>query len=115
MGAEYGRKPVGSGPYMVENFIGGEGFRLVPNPSYSGDYPATLKAIDFTVVPEDGSRMALLETGSADVVERVPPESMPAINASEERQGHQPAQHVLHQHGNGAARAARRCDACARR
>ena len=81
MGAEYGRKPVGSGPYMVEKFVGGEGFRLVPNPAYSGDYPATLKAIDFTVVPEDGSRMALLETGSVDVVERVPPESMPAINA----------------------------------
>lgn len=81
MGAEYGRKPVGSGPYMVEKFIGGESFRLVPNPTYSGDYPATLKAIDFTVAPEDGARMALLETGGVDVVERVPPESMPAINA----------------------------------
>ena len=73
--------PSAAGPYMVEKFVGGEGFRLVPNPAYSGDYPATLKAIEFTVVPEDGSRMALLETGSVDVVERVPPESMPAINA----------------------------------
>lgn len=81
MGAEYGRKPVGSGPYMVEKFVGGEGFRLVPNPSYVGDYPATLKAIDFVVVPEDGSRMALIETGQVDVVERVPPESMASINA----------------------------------
>lgn len=81
MGAEYGRKPVGSGPYKVEKFVGAEGFRLVPNPTYTGDYPATLNAIEFIVVPEDGSRMALLETGSVDVVERVPPESMPAINA----------------------------------
>ncbi|HEY5796974.1 MAG TPA: ABC transporter substrate-binding protein, partial [Bosea sp. (in: a-proteobacteria)] len=81
MGAEYGRKPVGSGPYKVDRFVGGEGFRLVPNPTYSGDYPATLKSIDFIVVPEDGSRMALLETGAADIVERVPPESMAAINA----------------------------------
>jgi peptide/nickel transport system substrate-binding protein len=81
MGAEYGRKPIGSGPYKVDKFIGGESFRLVPNPAYAGDFPATLKAIEFTVVPEDGSRMALLETDSVDVVERVPPESMPAINA----------------------------------
>jgi len=81
MGAEYGRKPVGSGPYKVDRFVGGEGFRLVPNPTYSGNYPATLKSIDFIVVPEDGSRMALLETGAADIVERVPPESMAAINA----------------------------------
>lgn len=81
MGAEYGRKPVGSGPYMVDRFVGGEGFRLIPNPTYSGDFPATLKAIEFSVVPEDGSRMALLETGATDVVERVPPESMEAINA----------------------------------
>lgn len=81
MGAEYGRKPVGSGPYKVDRFVGGEGFRLVPNPTYKGEYPATLKSIDFIVVPEDGSRMALLETGAADIVERVPPESMAAINA----------------------------------
>lgn len=81
MGAEYGRKPVGSGPYMVDRFVGGEGFRLIPSPSYSGDFPATLKAIEFSVVPEDGSRMALLETGATDIVERVPPESMDAINA----------------------------------
>lgn len=81
MGAEYGRKPVGSGPYMVDRFVGGEGFRLIPNPKYSGGFPATLKAIEFSVVPEDGSRMALLETGATDIVERVPPESMDAINA----------------------------------
>ncbi len=81
LGAEYGRKPVGSGPYMVERFIGGESFRLVPNPKYTGDSPATLKAIEFSVVPEDGSRMALIETGAADIVERVPPESVDAVNA----------------------------------
>ncbi len=81
MGAEYGRKPVGSGPYLVEKFVGGESIRLVPNPRYKGDYPATLKAIEYTVVPEDGARMALLETAGTDVVERVPPESIAAINA----------------------------------
>lgn len=80
MGSEYTRRPVGSGPYIVESFVGGERYRLVPNPTYEGDYPATLEAIEFTVVPEDGSRMALLETGGVDIVERVPPEAIATID-----------------------------------
>lgn len=81
IGAEYGRHPVGSGPYMVKDYIGGERFTLVPNPKYDGPTPAKLAKIDFLTVPEDGSRMALLQTGEADVVERVPPQSIAAVNA----------------------------------
>lgn len=81
MGPEHSRKPVGSGPYKVESFVGGERYRLVPNPSYQGKFPAKLEAIEFLVVPEDGSRMALMETGEVDIVERVPPESIAAIDA----------------------------------
>lgn len=81
MGAEFGRKPVGSGPYMVEEFIGSERFVLVPNPTYKGDRPATLEKISYIAAPEDGSRMALLETGDVDIAERVPPESMSTIAA----------------------------------
>jgi len=81
MGSAYSRQPVGSGPYLVESFVGGERYRLVPNPSYQGDYPATLEAIEFIVAPEDASRMALLETGAVDIVERVPPEALDTIRA----------------------------------
>ncbi|AYD04499.1 ABC transporter substrate-binding protein [Neorhizobium sp. NCHU2750] len=80
MGAEYGRKPVGSGPYMIDQFIGGERFSLVPNPKYSGKLSAKLKKIEFMTVPEDGARMALIETGEADIVDRVPAESIGEIN-----------------------------------
>ena len=86
MGAEYSRKPVGSGPYIVESFVGGERYRLVPNPTYQGDYPAKLEAIEFIVVSEDGSRMAMLETGDVDIVERVPPESIETIEALDNAQ-----------------------------
>lgn len=84
MGAEYSRKPVGSGPYMVDSIVGGERYRLVPNPRYEGDFPAKLEAIEFVVVPEDGARMALLETGEVDIVERVPPEALQTIDALDE-------------------------------
>ncbi len=81
LGSKFGRFPVGSGPYVVKDYIGGERFSLVPNPAYNGPSAARLEKIEFTTVPEDGSRMALIETGDADIVERVPPESIPAINA----------------------------------
>ncbi|WP_162177876.1 ABC transporter substrate-binding protein [Halotalea alkalilenta] len=82
MGAGYGRKPIGSGPYIVDEFIGGERFSLVPNPLYKGDVPATLEKITFMSVPEDGARMALIETGEVDIVDRVPADSIEAINDS---------------------------------
>lgn len=81
MGAEYGRRPIGSGPYIVKDFVGGERLTLVPNPAYNGPTPATLRRIDFITVPEDGSRMAMLETGEVDIVERVPPEAIASIQA----------------------------------
>lgn len=82
MGAEYGRKPVGSGPYVIDEFIGGERFSLIPNPGYKGALPATLEKITFMSVPEDGARMALIETGEADVVDRVPADAIDAVNDS---------------------------------
>lgn len=81
MGAQYARRPVGSGPYIVRDYVGGERITLVPNPAYNGPAPARLQRIEFIVAPEDGSRMALLETGDVDIVERVPPEAIPAIQA----------------------------------
>lgn len=81
-GAEYGRKPIGSGPYVVDQFIGGERFSLVPNPNYKGTLPATLEKIEFMAAPEDGARMALVETGEADIVDRVPAESVTDVNES---------------------------------
>lgn len=81
MGSEYSRMPVGSGPYMMESYVGGERYSIVPNPNYEGDYPATMEKIEFLVVPEDGSRMALLETGDVQIAERVPPEAIETIDA----------------------------------
>jgi ABC-type transport system substrate-binding protein len=79
LGTEFGRHPAGSGPYVVKDYIGGERVSLVPNPNYDGPKPAKLAEIDFMTAPEDGSRVALMETGAVDIVERVPPESIASI------------------------------------
>lgn len=81
LGPEYGRKPIGSGAYVLTQFVGAERYRLEPNPRYTGADKPKLAAIEWLIAPEDASRMALLETGDVHVVERVPPESIATISA----------------------------------
>lgn len=78
---EFARHPIGSGPYVVEDFKPNEKMSVVPNPKYVGDLPATLQRVTFLTVPEDASRMALLETGEADIVAQVPAESLKDLEA----------------------------------
>jgi peptide/nickel transport system substrate-binding protein len=70
---EYGRHPVGTGPYMLKEWTTGERVVLVPNPNYWGDKPKTPQ-ITFRPVPEAASRAAMLRTGEADIAVKLPPE-----------------------------------------
>lgn len=83
-GEEYGRHPVGTGPYMLEEWIPGSQITLVRNPYYQqfrkdavNQGPPLADKIVLTVIPEDGTAQAALETGeilasglSADTVAR---------------------------------------------
>lgn len=69
-GKDFGRHPVGSGPFMFEEWIPGSEIRMVRNPDYkqfrndiNNKGPAYLDGITFRVVPEVGTRIAALETG----------------------------------------------------
>lgn len=68
MGDEaYGRAPVGSGPYKVENWTTGNSIILTRNDNYWGDKPACSK-IEFRFITEASNRAIELETGGADIV-----------------------------------------------
>jgi len=83
-GEEYGRHPVGTGPYMLEEWIPGSQITLVRTPNYKqfrtdvvNPGPPLAEKIVLTVIPEDGTAQAALETGeilvsglSADTVAR---------------------------------------------
>ena len=73
-GEGFGREPIGSGPFMFKEWKSGSEIRLVKNPDYnwgrSGYDPAGAAKLDeliFRVVPEEGARMAALETGEIQV------------------------------------------------
>ncbi len=69
-GDEYGRHPVGTGPFMLEEWIPGSRLTFVRNPIFKqvredalNPGPAKLARLVFQVVQEDGTAMAALETG----------------------------------------------------
>lgn len=59
--------PVGTGQWMVEEYIPDEQVTLVPNPYYWGEKPA-LERIIFKVIPSGEARIMALESGEVDII-----------------------------------------------
>jgi len=66
-GEDFGRQPVGSGPFKFEEWVPRDHITLTRNDEYWGDKPF-LDRIVFKVVPDDSARMIALRTGDADMV-----------------------------------------------
>ncbi len=72
---QFGRNPVGSGPFIFKSWTTGSQIVLVKNPDYKnlredGDNkggPAYLDEIDFAIITEPGTRLAALQQGSIDL------------------------------------------------
>jgi len=58
---------VGAGPFVFDGWTRGLSVRLVRNDAYSGE-PAGAEAIEVLFVPDDETRLQLLERGELDVV-----------------------------------------------
>ncbi|WP_260682087.1 glutathione ABC transporter substrate-binding protein [Alkalicoccobacillus porphyridii] len=74
--------PVGSGYFEFESWDTGQQIKLVNNEDYWGE-PAKLDSVTFKTVPEDGTRIADLETGSAHVADPFSPSDVARIEATE--------------------------------
>jgi peptide/nickel transport system substrate-binding protein len=73
-GADYGKHPVGTGPFMFSEWLPGTKIVLVRNPDYDWapdmmDHqgPAYLESVVFQVVGEEATRVAMLQTGESSV------------------------------------------------
>src|SRR4029078_7208019 len=60
------KKPIGTGPYMVDAYEGNAYLRLKANPKYWGGKPAC-ETVVFKFAPDATSRVAEIESGSSDV------------------------------------------------
>ncbi|KLU59928.1 glutathione-binding protein GsiB precursor [Peptococcaceae bacterium CEB3] len=78
-GKNIGRHPVGTGEYMLKEWIPGDHLTVVKNPNYWRQGYPKLDSITFKSVPENGSRIAMLQTGEADFIYPVPPENVQSL------------------------------------
>ena len=81
------KNSAGTGPFVLSERVDGGYTKMVPNTNYWREGPS-VDSLTFMVVPEDAARIAMLQTGEADVVYPIPVtdvalvENDPAINVS---------------------------------
>lgn len=64
---KFSEKPIGTGPYVLESYIGGNSAKLVANDSYWGGVPM-IKTVNLKVINDVSQRCIELETGGVDLV-----------------------------------------------
>lgn len=80
-GDQLGQYPAGTGPFIFESWTPGDEIRLLKNDEYWGNMPKVDRVV-FKVVPEDATRVAMVETGQAHLAEPVPVTEVERIEAS---------------------------------
>jgi peptide/nickel transport system substrate-binding protein len=78
---EFGRKPVGTGPYKVASFVKDEQVTLVANDDYWRGAPA-IKRVVWRPIPEATARVAALLAGEVHLVENLPVDQVPVVERS---------------------------------
>ena len=71
-GDDVGSNPVGTGKFKFEGWTRGESVIMSRNDDYWGE-PAYLDTVRILVVPEESTRVVMLETGEAHAIMNVPP------------------------------------------
>ena len=86
LGDQFNTKPVGTGAFMVKEYVAKDHATLVRNPAYARKAPwsdrtgpAYLDAIVWKFVPEAGTRVTTLESGESQGIYLVPSQALPRL------------------------------------
>jgi peptide/nickel transport system substrate-binding protein/oligopeptide transport system substrate-binding protein len=77
LGAEFARRPIGTGPFRFDQWEDDRSVRLLRNDDYF-ETPAAAAGIVYRVVPEPLTQLALLKRGGLDICE-IPDAQLPAL------------------------------------
>jgi len=73
-GDDYNQNPVGTGPFQMTSWDSGNKAVLEKYDDYWKDDQPNIDRIEFRILPEDSSKVAQLESGSIDLLDRMPPQ-----------------------------------------
>lgn len=82
LGDEIARNPVGTGPYMLEEWAPNERLVLARNPSY-WDRPYKLDKLIFRPFPEEATRLLAFQAGELDVIQDPVPSTVKTLEQDE--------------------------------
>lgn len=74
--------PVGTGPFVFKSWTSGQSIELETNQDYWGNVPAFNK-LTFKIVPEDATRIAMVENGEAHISDQIPVTDLARIESSD--------------------------------
>ncbi len=80
-GAKFFQHPVGSGPFMVTSYNPDSEVDLAVNPHFYGTTPK-IKKVRVLIVPNDNTRVLMLESKKADIIENPPGNLIQQIDAN---------------------------------
>jgi peptide/nickel transport system substrate-binding protein len=78
-GSAFFQHPVGSGPFKVTSYSPDSEIDLVANPHFYGTKPK-VTAVKYLIVPNDNTRVLMLENKKADIIENPPGNLIQQIN-----------------------------------
>lgn len=73
--------PVGSGPYVLDNWVRGDRIEFTSNPDYWNG-AAEITDLVWRTIPEPAARVAALQTGEVDLIWEIPPIQVSTLEAT---------------------------------
>ena len=81
----FAQKPVGSGPFVVDNWERGQYLKMSRNPHYWRPGKPYLDGVEFDYVTNDNTRILSLQSGEVDVAESIPFSQVDSLNKGSTR------------------------------
>ncbi len=81
-GKDFGRSPVGTGPFKFTRWNSGNQIELEDNASYWGGKVKIQKLV-FRIIPDISTQVVELKTGRVDLITTVPPENYKELDANQ--------------------------------